>query len=39
MNIPRCSFPRIIIVGGGFGGIALAKVLNRKEVQVVLLDR
>ena len=39
LNIPRCSFPRIIIVGGGFGGIALAKVLNRKEVQVVLLDR
>src|SRR5680860_161891 len=39
LNIPKCSFPRIIIVGGGFGGIALAKMLNRKEVQVVLLDR
>ncbi len=39
LNIPRCSFPRIIIVGGGFGGIALAKALNGKEMQVVLLDR
>ncbi len=39
LNIPRCSFPRIIIVGGGFGGIALAKALKGKEMQVVLLDR
>ncbi len=39
MNIPQSSFPRIIIIGGGFGGIALAKKLSKKEVQVVLLDR
>ncbi len=39
LNIPKSSFPRIIIMGGGFGGIALAKALNGKEVQVVLLDR
>nr|WP_299070721.1 NAD(P)/FAD-dependent oxidoreductase [uncultured Allomuricauda sp.] len=39
MNIPQSSFPRIIIIGGGFGGIALAKKLSKKEVQVVLLDK
>lgn len=39
LNIPRSSFPRIVIIGGGFAGIALAKKLSRKEVQVVLLDK
>jgi NADH dehydrogenase len=39
MNIPRSSFPRIVIIGGGFGGIALAQKLSKKEVQVVLLDK
>ncbi len=39
LNIPRCNFPRIIIIGGGFGGISLAKALKEIEVQVVLLDR
>ena len=39
MNIPQSNFPRIIIIGGGFGGIALAKKLSKKDVQVVLLDK
>ena len=39
MNIPRSSVPRIVIIGGGFGGIALAQKLSKKEVQVVLLDK
>jgi len=39
MNIPRTSFPRIVIIGGGFAGISLAKKLSRQEVQVVLLDK
>ncbi|MGB3142719.1 MAG: NAD(P)/FAD-dependent oxidoreductase [Maribacter sp.] len=39
MNIPRSSYPRIVIIGGGFGGISLAKKLSKKEVQVVLLDK
>lgn len=39
MNIPQSSFPRVVIIGGGFGGIALAKKLSKKEVQVVLLDK
>jgi len=38
-NIPETSLPRVIIVGGGFGGINLAKQLKHVPVQVVLLDR
>jgi NADH dehydrogenase len=39
MNIPRTSFPRVIIIGGGFAGVALAKKLSKQELQVVLLDK
>ena len=39
MNVPRSSFPRIVIIGGGFAGISLAKRLRNKNVQVVLLDK
>lgn len=38
-NIPETNLPRVIIVGGGFGGINLAKQLKNAPVQVVLLDR
>lgn len=39
MNIPNTNLPRIVIIGGGFAGIALAKELRNKKVQVVLLDK
>ena len=39
MNIPQSNLPRVIIIGGGFAGIALAKKLKNKAVQVVLLDK
>ena len=39
MNIPKSCFPRVVIIGGGFAGIALAKKLSKKELQVVLLDK
>ena len=39
MNIPNSNNPRIVIIGGGFAGIALAKKLRNKNVQVVLLDK
>lgn len=39
MNIPENDSPRIVIVGGGFAGINLAKSLANKMVQVVLLDK
>lgn len=38
-NIPETKQPRIVIVGGGFGGVNLAKHLKDLPVQVVLLDR
>ncbi len=39
MNIPHSSNPRVVIIGGGFAGLALAKKLRNKNVQVVLLDK
>lgn len=39
MNIPNSNLPRVIIIGGGFAGISLAKKLKNKPVQVVLLDK
>ncbi len=37
MNIPESDLPRIVIIGGGFAGINLAKSLSNKELQIVLL--
>jgi NADH dehydrogenase FAD-containing subunit len=31
--------PRVVIVGGGFGGLAAAKALRKTDAQVVLIDR
>ncbi|WP_299109261.1 NAD(P)/FAD-dependent oxidoreductase [uncultured Tenacibaculum sp.] len=39
MNIPQTSFPRIVIVGGGFAGLAVARGLENQELQVVLIDK
>ena len=39
MNIPQSPNPRVVIIGGGFAGLALAKKLKNKKVQVVLLDK
>src|SRR2546428_10233128 len=33
------SAPRVVIVGGGFGGVAAAKALGKTDVRVVLVDR
>lgn len=33
------SFPRVIIIGGGFGGVEAARKLKDKEVEVLLIDR
>src|SRR5262249_4612660 len=31
--------PRIIIVGGGFGGLAAAKALRKARAEIILIDR
>ena len=33
------SVPRVVIVGGGFGGLAAAKALKKAAAQVILIDR
>ncbi|WP_257667458.1 NAD(P)/FAD-dependent oxidoreductase [Parapedobacter tibetensis] len=37
-NIDK-KFPKVVIIGGGFGGIEVARGLKDKEVEVLLLDR
>jgi NADH dehydrogenase len=38
-NIPDSGLPRVVVVGGGFGGIAAVKALHRSGMQIVLIDR
>lgn len=35
----RMTQPRIIIVGGGFGGLAAAKALGKAPAEIILIDR
>jgi len=37
-NMPE-SLPRVVIVGGGFGGLAAAKALKNAPVRIILIDR
>lgn len=40
MHIPKSDKPRVVVIGGGFGGIQTAKTLSGSgDFQVVLLDR
>ena len=39
MNIPDSDLKRIVIIGGGFAGISLAKKLRNKNYQVVMMDK
>jgi len=39
MNILSSSHPRVVIIGGGFAGIALARKLRNHKLQVVLIDK
>ncbi|PRY10360.1 NADH dehydrogenase [Pontibacter ummariensis] len=39
LNIPDTTKPRVVIIGGGFGGINLAKKLSNDDFQVVMFDR
>ncbi len=39
MNIPFTNLPRLVIIGGGFAGVALARKMIKEPVQLVLIDR
>lgn len=39
LEIPKSNQKRIVIIGGGFAGIQLAKSLRKAPYQIVLLDR
>jgi NADH dehydrogenase len=39
MNNGRTEKPKVVIIGGGFGGLQLAKRLGNKPVEVTLIDR
>ena len=38
-NLPKSDKKRVVIVGGGFGGLRLANKLRNSDFQVVLVDR
>ena len=37
--LPDTYLPRVVVIGGGFAGLALVEKLKHKEVQVVLIDK
>src|SRR6202161_3569535 len=39
MNVHHPHLPRVVIIGGGFGGLEAAKALRHAAVRVTLLDR
>ena len=39
MNVHQPALPRVVIIGGGFGGLETAKGLRHVGVRVILLDR
>jgi NADH:ubiquinone reductase (H+-translocating) len=39
LNIPNPEYKRIVIVGGGFGGLILARKLIRTKYQIILVDK
>ena len=38
-NIPETGRKRVVIIGGGFGGLTLANKLRKSNFQLILLDR
>lgn len=39
LDVPELGKKRVVIVGGGFGGIELAKSLRYSDLQIVLIDK
>jgi NADH dehydrogenase len=38
-NLPETNQKRIVIIGGGFGGLKLARKLSNTDYQVILIDK
>lgn len=38
-NLPDADFERIVIVGGGFAGVRLARKLSKSPYQIVMIDK
>lgn len=38
-RIPKTNLPRVVIIGGGFAGIELVRQLNKRNIQIVLIDK
>jgi NADH dehydrogenase len=39
IQIPASHLPRVVLIGGGFGGLEFAKALSDQDVQLVMFDR
>jgi len=39
IDIPHSNQARVVIIGGGFGGIQLARKLRNRDVQVIIVDK
>src|SRR5258708_16299560 len=39
MKIHQRNLPRVVVIGGGFGGLETVKALRKTNVRVTLLDR
>lgn len=38
-RIPKTDLPRVVIIGGGFAGIELVRILNDQNIQIVMIDK
>jgi NADH:ubiquinone reductase (H+-translocating) len=39
MNIPKTDLKRVVVIGAGFGGLQVVKLVKRNNFQIVLIDR
>ena len=39
MNIEKLGKPRVVVIGGGFAGLNIAKTINTHKYQVVIFDK